>query len=153
MVQSPKQIPVAIQFHRRLLIIGVFSVLCGCVSQHTPPPEIQVETLVSTSQSWDGSALPDYPRERPLLSVLRIRIAPGAVLPLHQHPMINVGYLVHGELTVTTDEGKTLVLKAGESIVEVVEKWHSGKNTGNEIAEIVVFYAGAQGMPLSIKKE
>jgi quercetin dioxygenase-like cupin family protein len=30
--------------------------------------------------------------------------------------MNHLGYLVHGELTVTTDEGKTLVLKAGESI-------------------------------------
>jgi quercetin dioxygenase-like cupin family protein len=73
-------------------------------------------------------------------------------LPLHKHPVINAGVLLKGELTVVTEDNKTLHLKAGDSIVEVVNKWHYGINKGNESAEIIVFYAGAQGSPITIKK-
>ncbi len=51
-----------------------------------------------------------------------------------------------------TKDKETLHLKAGDSIVEVVDKWHYGKNEGNEAAEIIVFYAGVQGSPITIKK-
>lgn len=50
------------------------------------------------------------------------------------------------------EDNKTLHLTAGDSIVELVNKWHYGKNEGYEPAEIVVFYAGVKGMPITIKK-
>ncbi len=73
-------------------------------------------------------------------------------LPLHQHPVINAGVLLKGELTVVTTDNKTIQLKAGDPIVEVVNTWHYGKNEGNEPAEIIVFYAGIQNKPITIKK-
>ena len=66
--------------------------------------------------------------------------------------MINAGVLLEGELTVVTQDLKKLYLKAGDSIVEVVDKWHSGINESNETAEIIVFYAGVQDTPITIKK-
>jgi quercetin dioxygenase-like cupin family protein len=71
---------------------------------------------------------------------------------LHQHPVINAGVLLQGELTVETNEGKTLHLKAGDPIVEVVNTWHYGINEGDEPAEIIVFYAGVQGKPITTKE-
>jgi len=56
-----------------------------------------------------------------------------------------------GELTVVTEDKKTLHLKAGESIIEVVNTWHYGKNEGKEPAEIIVFYVGAPDTPITIK--
>jgi quercetin dioxygenase-like cupin family protein len=113
---------------------------------------VQVDVLVKTSLSWDGSRLPDYSKGTPEVTILRIKIPPGVQLPLHKHPVINAGVLLNGELTVVTEDNRTLHLKAGESIVEVVNKWHYGKNEGNETAEILVFYAGALDTPISIKK-
>jgi len=55
-----------------------------------------------------------------------------------------------GELTVVTEDNRTLHLKTGESIVEVVNKWHYGKNEGNKMAEILVFYAGVQDTPITV---
>ena len=49
------------------------------------------------------------------------------------------------------EEGETLHLKAGDSIVEVVNTWHYGKNEGKDPAEIIVFYAGTPGTPITIK--
>jgi hypothetical protein len=57
--------------------------------------------------------------------------------------VINAGVLMSGELTVVTADGKTLHLKAGDPIVEVVNTPHCGINEGKVPAEIVVFYAGA----------
>ncbi|MFQ3198088.1 MAG: quercetin dioxygenase-like cupin family protein [Paraglaciecola sp.] len=113
---------------------------------------IAVEVLTKAMTSWDGTALPEYAEGKPEVSILRIIIPPGTKLPLHKHPVINAGVLLSGELTVVAQDGVTLHMIAGDTIVEVVNKWHYGKNEGNEPAEIIVFYAGIQGEPLSIKK-
>lgn len=114
---------------------------------------VHVETLSKTGSSWDGNLLPDYPEGNPEITILRISIPPGAVLPLHRHPVINGGVLLRGELTVITESGRTLCLKAGEAIIEVVSTWHYGKNDGSETAEIIVFYAGVRGEPITVKQE
>jgi quercetin dioxygenase-like cupin family protein len=113
---------------------------------------ITVVTLAKASSSWDGRPLPSYPRNMPEITILRITIPAGAILPLHEHPVINAGVLLSGELTVITEDDKKLLLKAGDPIVEVVNTWHSGKNTGDGPAEIVVFYAGSPDTPITLKK-
>ena len=113
---------------------------------------VTVDVLAKTSSSWDGRNLPDYAKSKPEITILRITIPQGVQLPLHKHPVINAGILLKGELTVVTEDNKTLHLKAGDSIVEVVNKWHYGKNEGNKPAEIIVFYAGILGTPITIKK-
>ncbi len=113
---------------------------------------VKVDVLVKTSSSWDGRDLPNYAKGKPEITILRIKIPPKVQLPLHEHPVINAGVLLKGELTVVTKDKETLHLKAGDSIVEVVDTWHYGKNEGNETAEIIVFYAGVQDTPITIKK-
>ncbi len=113
---------------------------------------VKVDVLAKTSASWDGRDLPNYAKGKPEITILRIKIPPKVQLPLHEHPVINAGVLLKGELTVVTKDKEILHLKAGDSIVEVVNKWHYGKNEGNEPAEIIVFYAGVQDTPITIKK-
>jgi len=113
---------------------------------------VKVDTLVKTSSSWDGSVLPNYPVGKPEITILKITIPPGVQLPLHYHPVINTGVLISGELTVTTEDDKTLYLKAGDGIVEVVNKWHYGENEGSIPTEIIVFYAGTPNIPITIKE-
>jgi quercetin dioxygenase-like cupin family protein len=115
-------------------------------------PGIQVQVLAKSGSSWDGSALPNYPQGTPEISILKIAIPPGMRLPTHEHPVINAGYLLSGRLKVVTEDGHTLVLNAGDSLVEVVEKWHYGINEGTEPAVILVFYAGVVDTPISVKR-
>ena len=114
---------------------------------------IHVETLAKSTVSWDDNALPDYPQGKPEITILRIKIPAGAKLEMHKHPVINAGVLLSGELTVITEKNETLHLKAGDSIIEVVDKWHYGKNEGNKTAEIIVFYAGIVNQPITIKQD
>jgi len=114
--------------------------------------DVRVDVLSKSVLSWNGKTLPVYPEGKPEITILKITIPPGAFLPLHEHPVINAGVLLSGVLTVVTENGRTLHLKAGEAIVEVVDTWHYGRNEGNEPAEIIVFYAGITGRPITIIK-
>ncbi len=81
--------------------------------------------------------MPDYPNGKPEIAILRIKLPPGTVLPLHKVSGQNAGIMISGALTVVTEAGKALHPKTGEGIIEVVNTWHYGKNEGNKGAEIV----------------
>lgn len=115
--------------------------------------DIESRQLVRSNCSWNGQELPAYPEGEPQITILRIKIPAGAKLPMHKHPVINAGVLIKGNLTVTTESGKVLELKAGDPIIEVVETWHYGQNKGDDPAEIIVFYAGVKEEPITIIKE
>jgi len=130
-----------------LLIIGC----AGNLNNVAVNNNIVVEQLAKSTTSWDGTTLPAYPEGQPEITILRIKIPAGAQLEMHYHPVINAGVLIAGELTVITEDNKTLHLKAGDSIVELVNKKHYGKNEGTQTAEIIVFYAGIMDKPITIK--
>ena len=113
---------------------------------------VQVEPLVRSAASWNGTLMPAYPAGQPEVTIVKFRIAPGARLPMHKHPLINAGVMLAGELTVVTDKGETLRLKAGDAFIEVVEQWHYGHNQGTDPVELIVFYAGIQEQPITIKQ-
>lgn len=113
---------------------------------------VQVEVLAKSVASWNGSPLPAYPAGQPEVTVLRIRIAPGTRLPMHKHPVINAAVMLGGELTVMTEAGRSMRFSRGDAIVEVVDQWHYGYNDGGEVAELIVFYAGAQGQPITANR-
>jgi len=122
-------------------------------SQQANETSTIVKELVKTTQSWDGTFLPAYPQGQPEVTILRITVPAGTRLDTHSHPVINAGVLISGQLTVVTTDGKTLHLKAGDSIVEVVNTLHYGINQGNIPAEIVVFYAGTIGTPITVVEQ
>ncbi|WP_199898219.1 cupin domain-containing protein [Methylobacillus glycogenes] len=84
--------------------------------------------------------------------MLRYSIPAHTTLPWHTHVVPNIAYIVSGEITVEKqDSGEKRLFKAGEAMAEVVNSTHRGY-TGEQAAELVVFYAGAAGLPLVIKQ-
>lgn len=118
-----------------------------------PTQKVEVQTLVKTTASWNGTPLPDYHPEHPEMTALRITIPPHTKLPVHRHPVINAGILLSGALTVISEAGDTLQMNTGDVIVEMVNQWHHGENNGDVPAEIVVFYSGNVDVPVTILKE
>jgi quercetin dioxygenase-like cupin family protein len=131
---------------------------CALISYLVTPvlafedPAVRVDPLAKSVASWNGTLMPAYPAGQPEVTILRFRIAPGARLPMHKHPVINAGVMLAGELTVITEKGQTLHLKAGDPIIEVVEQWHYGHNQGADPVELIIFYAGVQGQPITVKQ-
>lgn len=113
----------------------------------------KADLLVKTREMWDGTPLPAYPTKPAEINIVKFTIPAKSELPWHKHPSINAGYVAKGNLTVCTEDGKELKLKAGDTIVELVDKWHFGRNDGDEDVEIIVFYASTPGTPLAIRKD
>ncbi len=135
-----------------LITSFVFITACAGSLNHAGADNgIAVKQLAKSTKSWDGEYLPYYLDGQPEVTILRIQIPAGAKLDMHYHPVINAGVLLKGELTVIAEDGKQLHLTTGDSIVELVNKKHYGKNEGTETAEIIVFYAGIENKPITIK--
>jgi len=132
-----------------LLILGTLSTPL-VFAQHIEN-NIESELLIKSIHSWNGSRLPSYPKGQPEVTILKITIPAGAKIPLHQHPYINAGVLIKGELTVLSKTGDELIMTAGDPIIEIVNKWHLGINSGKVPAEIIVFYAGIEGQAITVK--
>jgi quercetin dioxygenase-like cupin family protein len=143
--------------------IRIFASICiilmlqsGCATvrlrQQAGEARIVAKELVAATRSWDGKALPAYPQGQPDVTIRRVSIPAGARLDTHRHPVINAGVLISGQLTVVSADGKTLHLKAGDPIVELVDTQHYGINEGKVPTEIIVFYAGITGTPIAVGK-
>ena len=112
------------------------------------PPKIQMKTLLQTERAWDGQPYRAYPGGQPQVSLLEITIPAKTTMEWHRHPMPNVAYVMSGEIQVETKDGKTAHFRPGQTISETVATTHRGV-TGDRAVTLLVFYAGATGLPLS----
>ena len=115
--------------------------------------QIKVEQVLQTTQSWDGTPYTTYPAGQPQVTVLKITIPPDTALHWHRHPVISVAYVLSGHLTVEKrDTGERRILEPGQALAETVETTHRGFTT-DEPVELIVFYAGESGLPLTVNQE
>ena len=120
---------------------------------NTNEPTTINKQILQTTQTWDGTNYHNYPTGRPQLTVLRITIPPNTALDWHHHPVISVGYVLAGNLTIEKrDTGERAILHAGQTLAETVQATHRGFTT-DEPVELVVFYAGQVGTPITINEE
>ncbi len=101
---------------RRFLCAACLAFILSSNAWALNTSSVTVDVLAKTTSSWNGETLPAYLKGQPEVTILRIVIPPKVKLPLHQHPIINAGVLLKGELTVITKDKRTLHLKAGDPI-------------------------------------
>ena len=106
------------------------------------------QVLLKTQTSWDGGVV-SYPQGQAEITSHKLTLKPEQDMKYHCHPVPTQAYILKGELLVETLSGKSIVLKAGESILEVMNTIHRGKAIGGEV-ELVVFYAGANKLPNTV---
>lgn len=120
---------------------------------HALDPSASVKTtkLMKTTSSWDGTPIA-YPAGQAEITGILVEIAPGGETGWHQHTVPSFGMLLEGELDVRLKDGSVKRLKAGDTLAEVVNTLHNGRNAGTTPLKLVVFYAGAVDKPLSVKE-
>ena len=122
---------------RLLRALAQLALLVSAVPSHAAEP-VTVTELLSTQTTPAGQPIV-LPQHDVQLIVSRFVIAPGAALPIHQHPWQRYGYLLAGHLKVTlTETGQVFDYKPGDFIVEVTNLWHSGTAVGDEPAVLLV---------------
>jgi quercetin dioxygenase-like cupin family protein len=101
-------------------------------------PDTVVTPLLSTSVTASGQPIV-LPQNNPQVLVSIYEIAPGAVLPEHKHIYLRYGYVLAGTLRVTyTETGKSDIYGPGDFILETIERWHQGTNTGIDPVKLLV---------------
>ncbi len=114
-------------------------------------PLVGAEELLKTQTSWDGGEI-YYPKGQAEITSFKLRIEEGQIPKFHCHPVPTLGYVLKGSVEVETKSGKKVILKEGESAVEVMRTIHRGKAIDAPV-EIIVFYAGSTSMPNTVIPE
>jgi quercetin dioxygenase-like cupin family protein len=138
----------------RLIAIPTTSIVCFLpVVVGAREPQSEVEQILQTTQAWDGTPYKNYPTGQPQLTVLRIKIPPHTALHWHYHPVISVAYVLSGELTVEKRAtGERTTFRPGQALPETVGTIHRGFTTDSPV-ELIVFYAGQAGVPITVNQE
>ena len=132
----------------KLVIVFFMMILFSTISSYSAEKEILLKTICT----WDNTEYKNLKIKKPEVTVLKIIINVNEELPMHKHDLVNIAYVKKGTLTVITDDYKEITLHAGEALPELIGKYHYGKNTGDEPVELIVFYIGDKGTPLSVNK-
>jgi quercetin dioxygenase-like cupin family protein len=111
----------------------------------------QVTPILKSTTSWDGTQIV-YPQGQAEITGMIVEMAPGAETGWHLHPVSSFGMVLEGEMEVTLKTGDVKRFKAGESVVEVANIFHNGRNTGNRPLKIILFYAGSVDTKLTVKE-
>jgi quercetin dioxygenase-like cupin family protein len=106
------------------------------------------DILLETQTSWDGGDL-TYPMGKAQVTSVILHIEPGDEPPFHCHPVPTMGYVLRGTLEVETERGDTRRIGEGSAMVEVMNTLHRGRAVGGPV-DIIVFYAGAEGVPTTV---
>lgn len=133
-------------------LLAIFGIVCAWAQNpeknKNAKEEVKVDILGETSQSWDGATLPNYPATTPKITILRYTFPAHQRLSPHVHSIINCGVMLKGELTIVAMDGREHTFKEGDVVMEMIGVVHYGENRGNEEAEVIMFYAGTEGLPL-----
>lgn len=98
-----------------------------------------IEPLIErATTSWDGAILDSYPSGKPTFTMQKLTIPPHTKMEPHSHSIMQLGYILSGELTITLEDGKTATFNQGEPAIEVVGKVHYGENRGDIDTVVVV---------------
>jgi quercetin dioxygenase-like cupin family protein len=81
--------------------------------------------------------------------IMLVTSAPGALLPRHTHPGLEMSYIVEGELTVTIEGRADLVVKAGSSFSVPPGVAHSAKNTALIPTKVLATFVIERGRPVA----
>jgi quercetin dioxygenase-like cupin family protein len=109
------------------------------------------QIILESSTTWEGGAIV-YPRGKPKITSVILKVREGEVTDFHCHPVPTLGYILQGSLEVETKTGKKATFNEGDAVVEVLGTVHRATAIGGP-AEAVVFYVGENSIPNTILVE
>jgi quercetin dioxygenase-like cupin family protein len=123
----------------------------ACAWALEPGAGVVVKPILKAGSSWNGAPIA-YPEGRPEITGQIVELQPGAETGWHQHPVPSFGLIMEGELEVSLQDGTKKLLKAGDSVIEVVNTPHNGRSVGKVPVKLMVFYTGTVGKATTLKE-
>ena len=133
---------------RKIFVVGLLAFSFPALPAQQSSGPVQIEPLIQSTKSWDGTPYKAYPTGQPQLSVLKVTLAPHTTMKWHTHPVPNAAYVLSGEVTVEKQDGTKVHFVTGQAVPETVDIVHRGVS-GDQPTVLIVFYAGTPGVTLS----
>ncbi|MCP4413373.1 MAG: cupin domain-containing protein [Gammaproteobacteria bacterium] len=136
---------------RKLLPIMFTCIVSSMVTfwAFAAPHGATVDLLTETDTTILGQPF-EYPEGRAKITSVILSVPPNTTLKLHYHPVPVFGYMLQGELTVNYGEKGERTYRKGDTLVEAFNTLHQGRNASKGNVEILVVYAGANGVPNTV---
>lgn len=115
-------------------------------------PKVKVTPILMALSDAAGQPIVYPTTNAPEVRALIVEVPPGTETGWHKHPFPCYAYMLAGELSVAMEGGKSHVVRAGDALVEVVNLWHNGTNTGTTPARLVLFVTGERGKPFTVRE-
>lgn len=136
-----------------LLCAGAAPMLARESRPATPSASTVVTQLKSATTTDIGQPI-TLPQGNVTVIASTYEIPAGATLPVHKHPSARYAFVLAGSLSVTNHEtGETSNYKAGDFVIEMIDTWHSGTNTGTETVRLLVIDQVLDGGMTTVLKE
>ena len=122
---------------RQLIFAVGFFAACaqGCA---TAPSEVIVKELTVATTTASGQPI-RLPAGDVRIVLSTYMIPAGAKLPVHKHPHPRLALVQEGTIAVTNvDTNQTAHYGPGDMVVESVDQWHFGVNTGDSPVRLLV---------------
>lgn len=127
----------------RCLLVAGLLVMAAASSAQTPPPGITRTPLQRH----------DVPIGDSEAVQVRVDIAPGAALPWHRHPGVELAYIVEGLTSFEIRGRDAVTLKAGETFFIPAGADHRAHNPGAVRATVLATYIVEKGKPLLVPSD
>ena len=138
---------------KALIVAGVVgaSMLAGVLwTAADNVPQVKVTPIFASSTTAIGQPVV-LPKVNAEVRVSIYEIPVGARLPVHKHPFPRYAYVLSGKLRVADkDNVRTFDYAAGDFLIEMLDTWHFGTNTGNEPVRLLVIDQVEAGQPNTI---
>ncbi len=108
-----------------------------------PPAKFDAKGIARTE-----TVRSEFDSKREAIQV-RVDFKPGAAFPKHSHPGAEIAYVLNGSIEYEMN-GKTIRLKAGESLYIPAGAVHSAKNTGADVTSELATYVVEKNQPIVI---
>lgn len=83
------------------------------------------------------------------MSILRL----GQLFPMHNHPGVEIAYVLEGTLEYKLGSQAPVTLKAGQALFIPAGVYHSAHNPGSVKASELATYLVEKGKPLVVKQQ
>ncbi|CCJ07523.1 Cupin 2 conserved barrel domain protein [Methylocystis sp. SC2] len=138
----------------RLRFVAVLSVafnMVGVAVAKEPAPVEIVTEIARATKTATGQpiTLPQGPLE---VVASIYTLAPGVRLPEHKHPYQRYAYVLEGELMVQQAESSSRVYRAGEFVIESVDRWHFGATVGAVPVKLLVIDQSPPGGDVTVNR-
>lgn len=118
---------------------------------HAYSTSVQATTVLKTGTTTANQPLRSSVGEPPEVTGLRVVIPPGARTGWHRHGCAGYAYVISGTLIVEVAGMGHKSFPAGTAFAEVVDLSHDGRNEGSQPVELIAFFTGQAGVPITVR--